>query len=122
MLSMLTAIVFWLAALICLKTFLNWSAPREIFYELLHRYISGLPTTASIWRHIFPGTGYRNSYHLRLAVHGSSYLYSTAIYSESIPLLLENPVVWFALMVFMFASQYLLCFAHDFLSKVSPTD
>ena len=120
-LSILTATVFWLAAPIYLKTLLNWKAPGNIFYELTLRYLSGSPSTTSIWKHIFPGTDCSNSHHLRLAVHSSSYLHSPIIYSTSIPLLLDNPMVWLFVMVSMFNSHHLLCFAHDCLSRVSPT-
>jgi hypothetical protein len=120
-LSILTATVFWLSAPIYLKTLLNWQAPGKIFYELTLRYLSGSPPTTPIWRHIFPGTDCSNSHHLRLAVHSSSYLHSPIIYSTSIPLLLDNPIVWLFVMVFMFSSHHLLCFAYDCLSKVSPT-
>lgn len=120
-LSILTATVFWLAAPIYLKTLLNWQAPGNILYELVLRYLSGSPSTTSIWRHLFPGTDYSNSHHLRLAVHRSNQLHSPIIYSTSISLLLDNPMVWLFVMVFMFTSHCLLCFANDFLSKVSPT-
>jgi hypothetical protein len=120
-LSILTATVFWLATLICLKALLNWQSPWKIIYEFTLRYLSGSPRTAHIWRHIFPGTDCSNSHHLRLTVHTSSYLHSPIIYSTSIPLLLDNPMVWLLVIAFMFTSHHLLCFAHDCLSKVSPT-
>lgn len=121
MLSILTATVFWLAAPIYLKTLLNWEAPGKILYELTLRYLSGSPSTTSIWRHIFPGTDYSNSPHLRLTVHRSSYPHSPIIYSTSIPIFLDNPMVWIFVMVFMFTSHHLLCFAHECLSKVRPS-
>jgi hypothetical protein len=120
-LSILTATVFWLAAPIFLKTLFSWEAPIKIFYELILRCISGSRSTTPIWRHIFPGTDYRNSYHLRLTIQPSSYLHSPIIYSASTPLLLDNPMVWLFVMAFMFTNHHLLCFAHDCLSKVSPT-
>jgi hypothetical protein len=119
MLSMLTATVFWICTPVCLKTLLNWKAPGNILYEL-PRYLSGSPSATSIWRHIFPGTEYANSHHLRLAIHGSSHPHSPIIYSTSITLILENPVVWLSVLLFMFTSQHLLCFAHDSISKVNP--
>ena len=120
-LSIQTAAVFWLAALICLKTLLNWQAPANVLYELTYQYTSGSRSTTPIWSHIFPATDYINSRNLRLAVHRSSYLNSPIIYSTSIPLIIDNPVVWIFVMVLMFVSHHLLCFAHDCLSKVSPT-
>lgn len=116
-LSILTAILFWLATTICFKTLLSWKAPGQILYELTIRHLSGSSTTATIWRHLFPDTDYINSHHLRLAVHTSSYKHSPIIYSTSIPLLLDNPMVWLSLMVFMFISHHLLCFSHDCLSS-----
>lgn len=121
MLAILTATVFWLATAIYLKTLLNWEGPRHFFYELALRYFSDAPQTTSIWRHIFPGTNYGNSHHLRLTVHRSSNLQSTVIYSTLIPLLIDNPMVWLFVMVCMFINHYLLCVATDFLSKVHPT-
>lgn len=117
MLSMLTAIFFWLATAIWFKTLLCWKAPGQLLYDLVVRYLSGAPINDAIWRHIFPGTDYGNSHHLRLAIHTSSYTHSPAIYSTSIPLLLDNPVVWLSLMAFMFVGHHLLCFSHDCLSS-----
>lgn len=116
-LSVLTAFFFWLATAICFKTSICWKAPAQLLYELVIRYLSGAPITDTIWRHLFPGTDYSNSHHLRLAVHTSNYTHSPAIYSTSIPLLLDNPVVWLSLMAFMFISHHLLCFSHDCLSN-----
>jgi hypothetical protein len=120
-LSIQTAAVFWLASLICLKTLLNWQAPANILYELTYQYTLGSRSTTPIWSHIFPATDYINSRNLRLTVHRSSYLNSPIIYSTSIPLIIDDPIVWIFVMVFMFVSHHLLCFAHDCLSKVSPT-
>lgn len=121
MLSMVTAAVFWLSVLICLKTLLNWQAPWRILYELIVRWFSASTSTTSIWRLIFIGTNYSDSYYLRLTVHRSSYLHSPSIYSISTPLLLENPMVWFSVMLLMFISHHLSCLAHDCLNKISPT-
>lgn len=121
MLSILTATVFWLATPIFLKNLLNWQAPGKIIYELTLRYLSNMPPTTPIWKNIFPGTDYSNSPHLRLTVHASSYQHSPIIYTTSIPLILDNPMIWLVLLVSMFIGHHLLCFTHDCLSKVSPT-
>lgn len=120
-LSILTAIVFWLTVPIYLKTLLSWQAPRKILYELTLRYFSDSPSTSSIWRHIFPGSDFSNSYHLRLTVHSTGYIHSPTLYSTAMTIIIDNPLIWLFVMVFMFISHHLLCFAHDCLSKVSPT-
>jgi hypothetical protein len=119
-LSMLTAAVFWLAFPFYIKTLLSWKAPLNIFYDIIDSYTSGLPSTTPIWRRLFPATDY-TGHQLRLIVHQSSYLHSQTFYSASIPLILDNPLVWLFVMTLMFASHHLLCFAHDCVSKVSST-
>jgi hypothetical protein len=118
--SLLTATAFWLATIIFIKNLSEWDGPLKILYFTL-RYLGGSPPVDNLLRHIFFGTGYLSGPHLRLAVHTSNYINSPAIYSTSIPILHSNPFVWLFIMTFMFISHYLTCFAHDCLSKVSPT-
>lgn len=115
--AILTAAVFWLSTPICFQKLAKWKAPERIFYELSLKFFSASPPTASIWRHVFPGTDYSNGPHLKLEVHSSSNPRLPVIYSASIPLLLDNPVIWLFLMALMFTCHQLLCFTHSCLNR-----
>lgn len=116
MVSILTATAFWLATIIAIKNLLDWNGPLKILYFTV-RYLGGSPPVKDLWSHIFLGTEYLSGPHLRLAVHNSDYIHSSAIYSTSIPILYDNPFVWLFVMALMFISHYFTCFAHDCLAK-----
>ena len=118
--SIVTAIVFWLATILFIKLLVTWETPYRAFAVLLS-HLKGLPLPANIWRYIFLGSGYVNGPHLRVAVHASSYLHSATHYSASIPILLGDPLVWLFVMFIMVTSHSFLQFAHDCLSKLSPS-
>ena len=118
--SLVTAAAFWLATIAFFKSLTEWHGPLKALYFAL-KYLSGFQTVDGLWRHILLGSEYLSGPHLRLAVHTSNYVHSPAIYSTSIPIIHNHPFVWLFVMTLMFISHYFTCFAHDCLSKLSPT-
>lgn len=117
MVSILTAVAFWLATVIFIGSMIEWAGLVWILCFAL-KYLGG-PPFDTLWRHICFGTAYRGP-HLRLAVHTSNHVNSLVICSTSIQILHDNSFFWFFVMTLMFISHCFACFAHDCVSKLKP--
>lgn len=117
-LSIVTAAIFWITVIISLMALFTWRTPGQMLYDLIIRWLSDSPVNSPIWQQLYLGSG-SDGLHLRLAVHFSSYLNSPVIYSIMNPVVSNNPWAWLFVIVFMFTSHYLLCFAYGCLSKLS---
>jgi hypothetical protein len=117
--SILTAAVFWITAPFYLISLVNWQLPWKLIY-LTSTYFGGRPVADHILKILFPDVG-SGGYHLRLAIHASLYSQSPAIYSMTLPILIDRSMALFFLLAFMFIGHHLLCFAHDCLTKFGRT-
>lgn len=117
--SILTAAVFWMIAPCYLISLVNWQLPWKLIY-LTYTYFSGRPLAGPILKIMFPNVG-SSGYHLRVALHSSLYYRSPAMYSMTLPILIDCPMALFFLMAFMFIGHYLLCFTHDCLTRFGRT-
>lgn len=117
--SVLTAAVFWMIAPFYLISLVNWQLPWKLIY-LTYTYFGGRPMAGPILKILFPNVG-SSGYHLRVAVHSSLYYRSPAMYSMTLPILIDCPMALFFVMAFMFIGHYLLCFTHDCLTKFGRT-
>lgn len=113
-LSTLTAAAFWVIAPCYLISLVNWQLPWKLIY-LTYTYFGGRPLDGHTLKFLFPEVA--NGYHLRVAMHSSLYSQSPALYSMTLPILVDCPMALFFLMAFMFIGHYLLYFAHDCLTK-----
>ena len=110
--SVVTGGAFHLAGLFLVVTSFTSQVPRRVFYELMARLNAPYPPNASIWEHIFPAHQSDRAHRLRLTVHAPNHPHPTMVYTTSIPLLIDNPVFWFIMMVSMCMGHNLLCFVH----------
>lgn len=118
--SILTAAAFWLATALLITNLSGIYGTSTVLCSAL-RYLEG-PQIDIIWRQICLNTGYLRVPHLRLTVYASNSLRSPLIYSTSMSIPHEDPLLWFYVMVLMFICHFLTCFAHDCLSKLKPDD
>lgn len=117
--SILTAAVFWITAPFYLASLVNWQLPWKLIY-LTYAYFGGRPLAGHTLKILFPDVG-SGGYHLRVAIHPSLYHQSPAMWSMTLPILIDHSMALFFLVAFMFIGHHLLCFAHGCLTKFGRT-
>jgi hypothetical protein len=115
-LSVITAIGFWIGAIACLRSFLNWTYPAKFTLDLTLRYVLGA-TSYPLWGQLFPECENR----LRFMLHISTETGSRTIMSRSYQVCFDHPMPWSCWMVFMFVSHHLACLTYDCVNNSTPT-